>query len=148
MRRPLEDVLTDAADGVVDTELQAKDVMHVSLKVNYIVTFYHAILEKYHSAQGNKQGKKGFSFLDCANCAVKLFNTSHAGGIIQNGQTLLRWHQAFRVNCKFQHPLAHWKSYEPKVFQEFPVLKIQTKRDLDALVKQENFNTDVAMEYF
>jgi hypothetical protein len=116
--------------------------------VNYILKFYAVILEKYHSAQGNKDGKKGFGFLDCANCAVKSFNDSHAGGIITNGRTLLRWHQTFRSNCRFEHPLANWKTYEPTVFQAFPMMKLQVKQDLDAMVNQESFNTDIAMEYF
>ena len=148
LRKPLEAVLTTPAEGVVETELAQKDVIHLSLKVNYILTFYCTIIEKYHSTQGNKQRKKGFGFFDCANAAVESFNKAHAGGIITSGRTLVAWHQSFRSNCRFEHPLANWKAYEPKVFQAFPLMKLQVKRDLDAMVCTETFNTDVALEYF
>ena len=105
LKEPLEKVLTAPSEEVIDagesTALEAKQVQYLSMKINYLLMFYLTIEGKYYSEQGNRSGRKGFTFKDCAKQAMDAINEAHAGGIIHNAQTIMNWHQQFRVHHIF-----------------------------------------------
>ena len=128
--KPLQDVLTDPAKGVHCPGLKEDEVIYLSDKLAYLYTFYVVIQEKYTCARGNQDGVRGYSFICCADEAIKQCNKL---GLLRitSFKSLFRWQAQFRNDNKFEHPRARWKAYEPHVFAAYPEVIGTVKKDLD-----------------